>query len=394
MSATAVPASEPPERPAEPPRPDSPGPDARSSPPESNAKSQEARAVRLRTDLARGAQVFLGLFSVGFAIVVLATLEYSINGLLLLLGETVVLLSAQTLLAGGRVLSENWFRVHAPQSYWWRSIPGWGLVGLGILGFAGAAFAVLDPRLAGTAATFILASVLILLGFGRIMQAAGVAAPLWLRGSLLSTGALILLFVVIAITFEGLALTGFAILVGLLLLATGIETVVTGLHPTDPRQFVLLKLILFSAFYGLFLINWIDLFGKEAPAYGIWLILTYMAPFMVLIVFEGWRSWPLAVSLGLLVSLMNDLGYYFVGNLLFGFHVNLGPWILGQLGFRGNDFVTYFNAGAWGLSVSSWMMGLSIYLRIAVVTLILLYWWRHPTEIVARTEPVAPWAPT
>jgi len=356
--------------------------------------SREERRLRIRTNVARGAQIFLGLFSVGFAVVVLAKLEYTINGLLLLLGATVVLLSAQTLLAGGRVLSENWFHVHAPPSAWWRSIPGWGLVGLGILGCAGAAFAVLDPTLASTAAIFLLASVLILLGFGRILQAGGVAAPLWLRCSLLSSGALILLFVVIAVAFEGLALTGFAILVGLLLLVTGIETVVTGLHPTDPRQFVLLKLILFSAFYGLVIINWIDLFGKEAPAYGVWLLLTEMAPFAVLIVFEGWRSWPLAASLGLMVSLMNDVGYYFVGNLLFGFHVDLGPWILGQLGFRGNDFVTYFNAGNWGLSVSSWMMGLSIYARIAVVGAILFYWWRHPGEIVARTETATPAVPS
>ena len=343
------------------------------------------KAIRFRTNVGRGAQIFLGLFSIGFAVVVLATLELSLNGLLLLLGETVVLVSAQTLLAGGRMLSENWLQLRAPGSFL-HKISGWGFVGLGLLGFSLTAFAVLDPTLAGTAATFVLASVLALLALGRIFQAAGVPAPMWLRGSLLSTGAVILLAVVVAVAFEGFALASFAILAGVILLITGIETVVTGLHPTDPRQFVLLKLILFSAFYGLILINWIDLFGKSVPAYGVWLILTYMAPFGVLIVFEGWRSWPLAVSLGLMVSLMNDVGYFFIGNLLFGFHQNLGPWIAGQLGFLGSQVVTYFEGGRFTIPVTSWMMGLSIYARIAIVAAILVYWWQHPGEIVAKTE--------
>ena len=349
----------------------------------------EDRTLTLRTNVGRGAQVFLGLFSVVFAVIVLATLETTLRGLLLLLGETVVLVSAQTLLAGGRAISENWLKLRMPR-FRWRTLGAWGLAALGGLGFALTAFAVLDPNLAVTATTFVLATVLVLLGLGRMLQAARVSAPTWLRGSLLSTGALILLCVVIAVSFEGFALASFAILAGVILLVTGIETIVTGLHPTDPRQFVLLKLILFSAFYGLILINWIDLFGKSVPAYGIWLILTYMAPFGVLIVFEGWRSWPLAVSLGLLVSLMNDVGYFFIGNLLFGFHQNLGPWIAGQLGLLGNQVVTYFEAGAFTLTVTSWMMGLSIYGRIAVVGVILYYWWNHPGEIVARTTADVP----
>ena len=333
--------------------------------------------------------MFLGLFSVGFAVAVLATLESTLTGLLLLLTAAVVLISAQTILAEGRALSENWFELRAPR-FWWHAIRSWGIVGVGLLALALAAFALLDPNLAATAATFVLAIALVLMGFGRIFQAGGVSVPLWLRGSLLSTGALTILLVVVSVAFEGLALESFAILVGIILLVTGIETVVAGLHPTDPRQFVLLKLVLFSAFYGLILINWIDLFGKSVPAYGIWLILTYMAPFGVLIVFEGWQSWPLATSLGLLVSLMNDVGYYFVGNLLFGFHEPLGPWIAGQLGFLGPQVVTIFEGGSFAIDVTSWMMGLSIYLRAAVVGVILYYWWQHPGEIVARTGVPAP----
>jgi len=218
----------------------------------------ERRAAR-RVKIGRATQVFLGLFSVGFAVAVLATLESTLTGLLLLLTAAVVLISAQTILAEGRALSENWFELRAPR-FWWRAIRSWGIVGVGLLALALAAFALLDPNLAATAATFVLAIALVLMGFGRIFQAGGVSVPLWLRGSLLSTGALTILLVVVSVAFEGLALESFAILVGIILLVTGIETVVAGLHPTDPRQFILLKLILFSAFYGLILINWIDLF--------------------------------------------------------------------------------------------------------------------------------------
>ncbi len=357
-----------------------------------SSEDEKRRATR-RANAGRATQVFLGLFSVAFAIVVLATLEYSIKGLDLLLAEAVVLVAGQTILAGGRLLSENWFQLRAPH-FRWRAIGSWGILGLGVFALGLAAFAILDPNIAATAGTFVLAIALVLMGFGRLFQAGGVAVPLWLRGSLASTGALIVLLVVVSVAFEGLALASFAILVGIILLVTGIETVVTGLHPTDPRQFVLLKLILFSAFYGLILINWIDLFGKSVPAYGIWLILTYMAPFGVLVVFEGWESWPLATSLGLLVSLMNDVGYYFVGNLLFGFHQPLGPWISGQLGLLGSQVVTIFEGGSFTFDVTSWMMGLSIYLRAAVVGVILYYWWQHPGEIIARTGPSAPGSPS
>ncbi|MCI4345129.1 MAG: hypothetical protein L3K07_00010 [Thermoplasmata archaeon] len=337
-------------------------------------------------EIGRLAQVLLGLFSVGFAVVVLASPQISPTGLLLLLAEAVGLISAQTILAGGRLLTRDDAGFHLPRS-WRRRVQSLGIVGVGLVALGLAAFAVLDPALAETAALAALSLALVSQGFGRVLQGTGVDLPRWLRGSTLGTGVLSVLLVLLAIAFNGFALTAFAILVGVILIITGVETVVAGLHPTDPRQFVLLKLVLFSAFYGLILINWIDLYGKSVPAYGVWLILTYMAPFGVLIVFEGWQSWPLATSLGLLVSLNNDLGYFFVGNLIFGFHVPLGPWIAGQLGLEGSTIVTTFDAGRLTFDVTSWMMGLSIYVRAAVVGLILYYWWQHPGEIVARSAP-------
>jgi uncharacterized membrane protein HdeD (DUF308 family) len=325
-------------------------------------------------------------------VVVLAAPATTVHALLSVLAVAVAILAAQTILAGGRLLSESWISLRSPR-YWWRTIRSWGVIGVGLLVLALAAFAILDPSLAQVTAAFVLAAALVLAGLTKIFQASRVAMPTWLRGSLLSTGVLIVVLVILSVIFRGLALPGFTILVGVILLVAGVETVVTGLHPTDPRQFVILKLVLFSAFYGLILINWIDLYGKSVPAYGIWLVMTYMAPFGVLIVFEGWRSWPLAASLGLLVSLMNDVGYFLVGNLIFGFHENLGPWIAGQLGFLGNQTVTYFDGAFFTLTVTSWMMGLSIYGRAAIVGVILYYWWRHPGEIVARTEVSAPVSP-
>jgi hypothetical protein len=335
----------------------------------------------------------LGLFSIGFAVVVLAQPQLSLTGLVVLLGEAVGLVSAQTVLAGGRLLTrgEGWLR--GPRSLW-RTISSWGVIGVGLVAVGLTAFAVLDPSLALTTVVFALALALVSGSFGRILQSSGESLPRWFRRSTLATGLLSVLLVGISVAFYGLAIAAFEILVGVILLISGIETVVTGLRPTDPRQFVLLKLLLFSAFYGLILINWIDLFGKQVPAYGIWLILTYMAPFAVLIVFEGWRSWPLAVSLGLLVSLFNDVGYFFIGNLIFGFHEPLGPWIAGQLGFRGSQLVTIFQGGAFTINVTSWMMGLSIYTRGAVVGVILYYWWKHPGEIVAATGSTIPASPS
>jgi len=362
------------------PVPDPPAPDP--ARPVAGASAAPGRDAREDT-FERVILVLAGLISVILAIVVLAQPQLSVTGLLMLVGSAVALNSARSIVAGTRVL-------RLPGGGW--SLPdvgrellgGLSLLGIGVLGVVIAFVAVLDPGRAAVLAVFLMALALVAQGLAKIAEGFGKGFPTWLRGSSIATGAIVVVLVLAALAFEGFALLGFAILVGVILLVSGIETIVAGLRPTDPRQFVLLKLVLFAAFYGLVMINWIDLFGKQVPGYGIWLILTYMAPFAVLLVFEGWESWPLAVSLGLLVSLMNDLGYFFIGNLLFGFHENLGPWIAGQLGLQGNGFVTQFQGGSFSITVTSWMMGLSIYARAAVVGIILYYWWQHPTGLMAR----------
>lgn len=85
-----------------------------------------------------------------------------------------------------------------------------------------------------------------------------------------------------------------------------------------------------------------------------------------------------------MVSLFNDVGCFFVGNLIFGFHVDLLTWISGHLGFEGSQIESVFYGGTFTLNVTSCMMGLSIYLRTMIVGSILYYWWQHLGVTVAR----------
>ncbi|MGP8076432.1 MAG: hypothetical protein ACLP8Y_06860 [Thermoplasmata archaeon] len=332
--------------------------------------------------------VISGLASVVISIVVLANPLLSIRALTLLLASALAFDVIRLLVAEG-MRSEWWSRVQQDIRSTVHWIRRFGPVGIGLIG-VGLVIAVLVSSEFGQATLlYLLAFGVVILSIERMLRAIGREAPVWLRSASAGTGVLALLLVSLAVLDPAVGLATFAILIAVSLLLSGVQSVVSGLHPTDPRQVVLLKLVLFSLFYGLVLINWIDLFGKAAPAYGLWLVLTYFAPFLVILVYEGYAEWPLALSLGLLVSLANDLGYYFVGNLLFGFHQHLVAWAAGQLGFYGDRLVTVFQAGAFSIPIDSWLMGLSIYLRGAVVTVGLYYWWKHPSRIVARIPETA-----
>ncbi|MCI4350121.1 MAG: hypothetical protein L3K15_01210 [Thermoplasmata archaeon] len=347
-----------------------------------------ARAAppRVRYDTAiRLTEIFGGLASVVVSVIVLANPLLSPRTLTLLLAAALAFDVVRVLVSEG-IRSTWWRRVQADL----RSTVHWlgrlGPIGLSLVA-AGIIVAVLaNPAFAQTTLLYLLAFGVVVLSIERMLRALGRDAPVWLRSASAGTGVLALLLVGLAIAIPSVGLATFAILIATSLLLGGVQSVVTGLRPTDVRQIVLLKLVLFSLFYGLVLINWIDLFGKSVPGYGVWLILTYFAPFWVLIVYEGYSEWPLALSLGLLVSLANDIGYYFVGNLLFGFQYDLVSRTAGQLGFQGNNLVTVFQAGPVAIPVDSWEMGLSIYLRAAIVSAGLYYWWRHPSRIVARIE--------
>lgn len=333
--------------------------------------------------LVRVLEILLGLIGGGFAIVVLANPFVSARTLVPLLGLALAADGLRAIISGGGT-QQWWRRVRNDlQSTisWLRRV---GLVAIGATVVILVVAALLNLQLGELTILYLLASGVIILSVGRIIHAYGHETPGWLQISSVGTGVIAIALVSVALAYPTVGVATLAILLAVSMLVNGVQSVVWGLRPTDPRQIVLLKLVLFSLFYGLVLINWIDLFGKSVPAYGIWLILTYFAPFVVLLVYEGVSEWPLALSLGLLVSLANDVGYYFVGNLLFGFHQNLGVWIAGQLGLGGSELVTIFDAGSVWINVYSWEMGLSIYLRAIIVSVGLYYWWRHPSRIVAR----------
>jgi len=327
--------------------------------------------------------VISGLASVVVSIIVLANPLLSVRTLTLLLASALAFDVVRLLVSEG-IRSEWWTRVRQELRSTLEWIRKFGPVGVGLIGVGLVIAVLLSPEFGQATLLYLLAFGVVILSIDRMLRAVGREAPVWLRSASAGTGVLALALVSLAVFDPAFGLATFAVLIAVSLLLSGVQSVVSGLRPTDPRQVVLLKLILFSLFYGLVLINWIDLFGKDAPAYGLWLILTYFAPFLVILVYEGLSEWPLAVSLGLLVSLANDVGYYLVGNLLFGFHQDLVAWASGQLGLDGDRLVTVFQAGAFSIPVDSWQMGLSIYLRVVIVTIGLYYWWRHPSRIVAR----------
>jgi uncharacterized membrane protein HdeD (DUF308 family) len=319
----------------------------------------------------RALEVFLGLGSVVIAVDVLANLAFQTTELVLLLSVALLFSAVRMVAAGGVRHGLKMFEAV-------------GLVGGGILAGALVLLVIFVPGLSFETLVYLLAIILTVQGLGRVFHSMKKGRPRWLRGSALVTGVLTLALAVGAVIVPEIAAPTLIVLLGAIVLLTGIEMVVWGLRPTEYRQVMLLKLILFSAAYGLVLINWVDLYGTAAPAYHIWLILTYMAPFGVLIVFQGFKDWQLAVSLGLLVSLMNDVGYFFIGDLLFGFHRALVPWIEGQLGFMGTNVLFYFQGGAFTIPVTSILMGATIYARIAVVSLVLYHWWKHPSKLDSR----------
>lgn len=319
-------------------------------------------------DWFRGLEVILGLASVVVSVVILANLNYQTTDL-------VVLLSVALLFSAFRMIAAGGMRRHLAR------FEALGLMGGGGLALGAVLVVLFLPGLSFETLVFLLAISLVIQGMGKMLHSRWRSHPRWLKGSAVATGTLTIGLVGVALLVPGFAALTLVPLLSVLVLVNGIESIVSGLRPTDARQLTLLKLVLFSAFYGLVLINWIDLFATTAPAYHVWLVLTYMAPFGVLIVFQGFEDWQLALSLGLLVSLMNDVGYYFVGDLLFGFQKDLVSWVLGQLGFEGNRVLFYFQGGFFEIPVTSTLMGISIYTRIAVVSLILYQWWRQPSKL-------------
>jgi len=138
------------------------------------------------------------------------------------------------------------------------------------------------------------------------------------------------------------------------------------------------KLFVYSALYGLFQINYIDLIvpGARFAGYHLWLVILYFAPFLPLLFLLGFDDWELVLSLGLIASLMNDLFYYPVGMLYFGKEIDLLNWYMRQFGLKGWYDPKYkFDFLLFKITPYSWLMGLTIYLRIIITILVCWKWW-------------------
>jgi hypothetical protein len=144
------------------------------------------------------------------------------------------------------------------------------------------------------------------------------------------------------------------------------------------RLELVLKLLAYSLLYGFFVINVVDLTTKGFTWYHWFLIALEFFPFLVVCLTIGFDDWELLASLGLLSSLMNDLFYAVVSNALFHGSYDLQEWFIQQLGFRGSRVIFHFQGGFFAFPVTSLLMGLSIYARIALIYILLRKWWLEP----------------
>jgi hypothetical protein len=316
----------------------------------------------------RVVEVIFGLASVVISLVVIVGPDYGAQNLVPLLSIALVF-SAVRMIAAGGVREQL------------KTLEGIGVAGAGVTALLLVIAVVLVPGLSLQTLVLLLAISLTIQGLGRMLSSAGRGRPGWLRGSALATGTVMVILAAIVEFVRGVALLTLVELLALTVLTSGAEAVLSGLRP-NRRQLTLLKLVVFAAFYGIIFVNWIDLFNGGAyiyvvPGYHIWVIIAYMIPFGLLLVLQGRKDWELALSLGLLASLGNDLGYFVVGDAFFGFQVNLLDWYAHQFGFYGNTTLFVFNGGFFSFDVPSWLMGLAICVRIAVVFLSLRHWWYH-----------------
>ncbi|MEM1587193.1 MAG: hypothetical protein QXS10_06400 [Candidatus Bathyarchaeia archaeon] len=75
------------------------------------------------------------------------------------------------------------------------------------------------------------------------------------------------------------------------------------------RGRLLVALVLYSIFYGAFVVNLIDLRFPLEGWFHVFFGVIYFCPSLIVLIVLGFRGWRLALALGLLTSLMNDLFY-------------------------------------------------------------------------------------
>jgi CheY-like chemotaxis protein len=151
--------------------------------------------------------------------------------------------------------------------------------------------------------------------------------------------------------------------------------------------------LVFAVVYGFVFINYIDVISGGYEGYHLWLVIMYFFPFATLSMFFP-RNLQLTIGLGLLVSLMNDVFYGLIRNFFIGPYDLTRYYTLWLI--PSNAHLFNLNLGFTVIPILSWMMALSIYLRIIAVLILLRIWfvpakirYLNQTQIIKRDKKAA-----
>ena len=124
-----------------------------------------------------------------------------------------------------------------------------------------------------------------------------------------------------------------------------------------------------SIIYGFFIVNYLDNIYNPRIVYGwhFFLVLIYLA--LPLFISRNIRE---LIAYFIIVSLTNDLTYAIFRNMFLNGSYNLIEWYMFQLGFKGLKRAWTADFLFFKVKVSSILMGLSIYVRFAILILVLL----------------------
>jgi uncharacterized membrane protein HdeD (DUF308 family) len=192
----------------------------------------------------RAIEISLGLVGAGISIVVLANPLVSIATLIDLLAFALAADAVRLLLPIGTGAAW-WVRIERDFRATFGQLLRLGRVAIGALVAVVVLAVLLDPRIDQLTLLFLLAGGVVFVSIGRISRAYGPEIPGWLRISSVGTGVIALVLVIVATTYPAIGLATLAVLLAVSMLINSVQSVVWGLRPTDPRQIVLLKLVLF-----------------------------------------------------------------------------------------------------------------------------------------------------
>ncbi len=118
----------------------------------------------------------------------------------------------------------------------------------------------------------------------------------------------------------------------------------------------------FTIFYGVVIVNIYDCVCPRFIGYHFFLLFVYVLPFIPLLLTRRLSLWNI-IWLGIMISLLNDLFFFFIARALgvrdFSIIWYYGNWLIPRSTYIGRwDFLLF------KLDVYSWTMALSIYARL------------------------------